>query len=105
MDHSLPVRAPPSSTSMGARTPSVTVPAGGSGSQQRTPAKDVAGDLSAGTASSASASVRNPPLAVAEEVPIILASTALGGAGAGMVPPDPRIRLSPSRRHLQVPEF
>jgi hypothetical protein len=86
----LPVRAPPSSTSTGARTPSVMVPAGGSGSQQRTPAEDVAGDLSAATAPSTSASVRNPPLAVAEEVPIILASTALGGAGAGVAPSAPQ---------------
>jgi hypothetical protein len=90
MDRPLPVRAPPSSTSTGARTPSVMVPAGGSGSQQRTPAEDVAGDLSAATASSTSASVRNPPLAVAEEVPIILASTALGGAGAGVAPSAPQ---------------
>jgi hypothetical protein len=85
----LPVRAPPS-TSTGARTPSVAVPAGGSGSQQRTPAEDVAGDLSAATASSASASVPSRPLAVAEEVPIILASTAPGGAGAGVAPSDPQ---------------
>jgi hypothetical protein len=90
MDHPLPVRAPPSSTSTGARTPSIAVPAGGSGSQQRTPAEGVAGDLSVATASSASASVPNPPLAVAEEVPIILASNALGGAGARVASSDPQ---------------
>ena len=89
MDRPLLVRTPPYSTSMGARTPSVAVPAGGSGSQQRTPVEDVAGDLSAAIASSALVSVPNPPLAVAEEVPIILAFTALGGAGAGVAPPNP----------------
>jgi hypothetical protein len=90
MNRPLPVRAPPSSASTGARTPSVAVPAGGSGSQQRTPAEDVVGDLSAATASSASASVPSSPLAVAEEVPIILASTVPGGAGAEVAPPDPQ---------------
>jgi hypothetical protein len=90
MDRPLPVSAPPSSTSTGARTPLVAVLAGGSGSQQRTPTEDVVGDLSAATASSSSVSVPNPPLAVAEEVPIILASTTLGGAGARVALPDPQ---------------
>jgi hypothetical protein len=86
----LPVRAPPSFASTGARTPSVAVPADGSGSQQRIPTKDVAGDLSAATASSASVSVPSPPLAVAEEVPIAFASTVQGGAGAEVAPSDPQ---------------
>ena len=68
----------------------VAVPAGGSGSQQCTPAEEVASDLSAATAFSASVSVPSPPSAVAEEVPIILASTALGGAGARVALPDPQ---------------
>jgi hypothetical protein len=90
MNHTLSVRAPLASASTGAHTPSVVVRAGGTSSQQRTPAEDVAGDLSAATASSASASVQSPPLAVAEEVPIRLASTVLGGAGAEVAPTDPQ---------------
>jgi hypothetical protein len=84
----LPVRASPSLASVDAPPLSAAMPAGGSGSQQHTSARNVAGDPSAATAAS-SASAPSPPSAAAEEVPVAFAPTMQGDAGAEVAPSGP----------------